>query len=85
MIIKKEGKFMCLAVPAQILDVDNYSAIIDIMGLESKVNVQLIEDLKVGEYVLVHAGCAIQKIDKDYFEELQKIFQSILDSEEKDE
>ncbi|MCE5219760.1 MAG: HypC/HybG/HupF family hydrogenase formation chaperone [Clostridium sp.] len=76
---------MCLAVPAQIIDVNNYSAIIDIMGLESKVNVQLIEDLKVGDYVLVHAGCAIQKIDKDYFEELQKIFQSILDSEEKDE
>ena len=76
---------MCLAVPARIIDVDNYSAIIDIMGLESKVNIQLIEDLKVGDYVLVHAGCAIQKIDKDYFEELQKIFQSILDSEEKDE
>ena len=76
---------MCLAVPAQILDVDNYSAIIDIMGLESKINIQLIEELKVGDYVLVHAGCAIQKIDRDYFEELQKIFQSILDSEEKDE
>jgi len=76
---------MCLAVPAQIIDVDNYNAVIDIMGLESKVNIQLIEDLKVGDYVLVHAGCAIQKIDKDYFKELQKIFQSILDSEEKDE
>ena len=76
---------MCLAVPAQVIEVNNYSATIDIMGLESNVNIQLIEDLKVGEFVLVHAGCAIQKIDKDYFEELQKIFQSILDSEEKDE
>lgn len=74
---------MCLAVPGLIIDLDNYSAIIDIMGLESKVNVQLIENLKIGDYVLIHAGCAIQKIDKDYFEELQKIFQSILDSEEK--
>jgi len=74
---------MCLAVPAQIKDIDNYSATIDIMGLESKINVQLIEEPKVGDYVLVHAGCAIQKIDKYYFEELQKIFQSILNSEEK--
>ena len=73
---------MCLAIPGQILNVDNYNAIIDIMGLESKINVQLIEDIKVGDYVLVHAGCAIQKIDKNYFEELQKIFQAILDSEE---
>ncbi|WP_270565605.1 HypC/HybG/HupF family hydrogenase formation chaperone [Clostridium beijerinckii] len=74
---------MCLAIPAQVRDIDNYSAIIDIMGLESRINIQLIEELKVGDYVLVHAGCAIQKIDKDYFEELQKIFQSILNSEEK--
>jgi hydrogenase assembly chaperone HypC/HupF len=74
---------MCLAVPGLIIALDDYSALIDIMGLESKVNVQLIENLKVGDYVLIHAGCAIQKIDKDYFEELQKIFKSILDSEEK--
>ena len=74
---------MCLAIPAQIRDIDNYSATIDIMGLESKINIQLIENLKTGDYVLVHAGCAIQKIDKYYFEELQKIFQSILNSEEK--
>ena len=74
---------MCLAIPAQVRSIDNYNAIIDIMGLESRINIQLIEELKVGDYVLVHAGCAIQKIDKDYFEELQRIFQSILNSEEK--
>lgn len=74
---------MCLAVPAQIMDINNYSATIDIMGLESTVNIQLIEEPKVGDYILVHAGCAIQKIDKYYFEELQEIFQSILNSEEK--
>lgn len=73
---------MCLAVPAKIIDLDNYTAIIDIMGIESKINVQLIENLKIGDYVLVHAGCAIQKLDEDYFEELQGIFQLILDSEE---
>jgi len=74
---------MCLAIPAQVRSIDNYNAIIDIMGLESRINIQLIEELNVGDYVLVHAGCAIQKIDKDYFEELQRIFQSILNSEEK--
>lgn len=74
---------MCLAIPGLIIALDDYSVLIDIMGLESKVNIQLIENLKVGDYVLIHAGCAIQKIDKDYFEELQKIFKAILDSEEK--
>lgn len=70
---------MCLAVPAQIIGIDHYSAIIDIMGIESKVNAQLIEDPKVGEYILVHAGCAIQKIDIAYFYELQKILQEMLE------
>ena len=76
---------MCLAVPAQIIGLEEYSAIIDIMGIESKVNAQLIEEPKIGDYILVHAGCAIQKIDTDYFEELQKIFQSMLVMQEKDE
>ena len=76
---------MCLAVPAKIIGVEEYSAIIDIMGIESKVNVQLIENHKVGDYILVHAGCAIQKIDTDYFEELQEIFQSMLEVQVKNE
>ena len=76
---------MCLAVPAQIIGLEEYSAIIDIMGIKSKVNAQLIEEPKIGDYILVHAGCAIQKIDTDYFEELQKIFQSMLVMQEKDE
>ena len=71
---------MCIAVPAQIIGVEDYNARIDIMGIESKVNIDLIEDPKAGDYILVHAGCAIEKIDTDYFEELQKIFQSILEA-----
>ena len=71
---------MCLAVPAQIIEVEDYNARIDIMGIESKVNIELIEKPKVGDYILVHAGCAIEKIDTDYFEELQKIFHSILEA-----
>ena len=71
---------MCLAVPAQIIGVEDYNARIDIMGIESEVNIDLIQDPKVGDYILVHAGCAIEKIDTDYFEELQKIFKSILEA-----
>ena len=76
---------MCLAVPAKIIGVEDYNAIIDIMGIESKVNIQLIENPKVGDYILVHAGCAIQKINTDYFEELQEIFQSMLEVQVKNE
>jgi len=76
---------MCLAVPAQVISLENTSAIIDIMGMESEVNVQLIEDIKAGDYILVHAGCGIQKIDANYFNELQKIFQSMLEVQRNNE
>ena len=76
---------MCLTVPAKIIGVKEYTAIVDIMGIESKVNIQLIENPKVGDYILVHAGCAIQRIDTDYFEELQEIFQSMLEVQVKNE
>ncbi len=58
---------MCLAVPAEIISVDVPFAAVKIKELKKKVNVQLIEDPQVGDYVLIHAGFAIQKISEDYF------------------
>ena len=76
---------MCLAIPAQIISVEEYSAKVDIMGVESMVNIQLIEDPKAGEYILVHAGCAIQSIDAEYFGYLQEVFQEMIEGQFKDE
>lgn len=70
---------MCLAIPAQITALEEYSAKVDIMGVEGEVNIQLIEEPKVGDYILVHAGCAIQSIDSEYFEYLQKVFQEVIE------
>lgn len=72
---------MCLAVPAKIISLEGNDAKVDIMGIESNVNIQLIEEPKAGEYVLIHAGCAIQRIDSNYFEDLQRIFQKILEED----
>ena len=71
---------MCLAIPAQIMSVEEYSAKVDIMGVESEVNIQLIENPKVGDYILVHAGCAIQSIDCEYFGYLQEVFQEMMEA-----
>jgi hydrogenase expression/formation protein HypC len=76
---------MCLAIPAQIIALEKYSAKVDIMGVEGEVNIQLIEEPKVGDYILVHAGCAIQSIDSEYFDYLQKVFQEVTEGQCKDE
>lgn len=73
---------MCIAVPGQIVDISNKEATISILDIKTTVNIQLINEPKVGEYVLVHAGCAIEKLDQAYFNDLSNIFRSILDKDE---
>ena len=56
---------MCLAIPSKIVVKNGHEATVDIYGARRKVNLMLLpEDASVGEYVLVHAGFAIQKIDE---------------------
>ena len=58
---------MCLAIPGKILsfiDTEKNFAICDFIGLEKEINVQLLaDDINVGDYVIVHVGYAIQKLD----------------------
>ncbi len=54
---------MCLVAPGRIMAVDGSSAMVDFCGVERMVLIDLLPDLRVGEYVLVHAGFAIQKLE----------------------
>ncbi len=55
---------MCLAVPGKILEIEPPYASVDIGGIKRKVHLGIIDDPKIGEFVLVHAGFAISKIDR---------------------
>jgi hydrogenase expression/formation protein HypC len=69
---------MCLAVPAKVLEINGNVAKVD-FGNEiiRDVNVMLVET-KVGEYVLVHAGYAIQVIDRKAAEETLQLWDELL-------
>lgn len=56
---------MCLAVPARIEVIEGETAVVSIGGNRIKASLSLIEDAKVGEYVLIHAGFAIAKYTAD--------------------
>ena len=64
---------MCLAVPARIVDLQGTSATVTIDGVERVVDVSLVEDPQVGDYVLLHAGFAIEKWDEQAVQELEAI------------
>lgn len=65
---------MCLAVPSKIIQINNLLAVVDVYGARKEVSLVLLpEDAVVGEYVLVHAGFAIQKIDHEAAKESLKL------------
>ena len=64
---------MCLAVPAKIISIRGSKALVDFGGIRREINIALVESPKEGDYVLVHAGFAIQKIDEKEAEETIKI------------
>lgn len=67
---------MCVAIPGRILSMDGDMAKVDFSGNTVNVNTGII-DAKVGQYVLVHAGCAIEVMEKDKAEELIELFGEI--------
>ncbi len=70
---------MCLAVPAKVLEIHGNVAKVDFgNGVIRDVNVMLVEP-KVGEYVLVHAGYAIQVIDRKAAEETLRLWDELLE------
>lgn len=54
---------MCIAVPAQVMSLEELTAIVDFGGIRQEVNTSLIENLQPGDYLLIHCGCAIEKLD----------------------
>jgi hydrogenase expression/formation protein HypC len=56
---------MCLAVPAKVESIEGNEARVNLAGTYLRTSLDLLENIKIGDYVLVHAGYAIQKIDED--------------------
>ena len=56
---------MCLAIPSKIVTIENELAVIDVDGVTRKCSLLLVEDAKVGDYVIVHAGFALRIIDEE--------------------
>jgi len=68
---------MCWAVPARIVAVEGDLGRVEVEGTAREVGLQLIEDPRVGDYVLVHAGFAIQKVDEEEARKTLALFEEL--------
>ncbi len=71
---------MCLAIPSKVIEKDQFRAIVDVYGARREINLMLMpEEVEIGEYVLVHAGFAIQKVDETAAQEALKVITAIIE------
>jgi hydrogenase expression/formation protein HypC len=68
---------MCVAVPAKIKNIKNNSALISYMGVEREIDISLVPEAKKDDFVIVHAGFAIQIIDSTEAKETIELFNEI--------
>ncbi len=60
---------MCVGVPAKVIEKQEYSAVVDVMGSQTTVGTIFIPEVQVGDYVIVHAGQAMSIVDEQYAKE----------------
>ena len=73
---------MCLAVPAQLVQVNEFVGTIALTGVTRDVNLMLVPEAKVGDWVLVHAGCAVQIVDEEEAKATMGAFRELEECEE---
>ncbi len=73
---------MCLSIPSKVVEIDQETniATVDTMGVQRKASLDLVgDDVQIGDYVLLHIGFIMEKIDEEYAKESIKLYQEIID------
>ncbi len=68
---------MCLAIPVRVVELlDGDAAIVDLGGIRKPISLALVDDVAVGDYVILHVGYALSKLDPDEAERTLALFAS---------
>jgi len=75
---------MCLALPARVIDIDasGQHGTVDMGGVRKQVSLALLDEVQLGDYVIVHVGYALTRLDKDEAERTLTLFAQMADDAE---
>lgn len=69
---------MCLAIPAKVIQrLENDQALVEVGGVRNRISLMLVDDVAVGDYVIVHVGFAISRLDAEEAEKTLALFEEI--------
>lgn len=74
---------MCVAVPMKVVEVSEYSCVAEIDGVRKSASLMMLDGVKPGDYVMIHAGFALERIDPKAAEETLRLMREIVDNEER--
>lgn len=68
---------MCLSIPSKVISINGDKAMVSVGGTEYEASLQLLDDVKVDDYILIHTGFAIQKISEEEALETLSLFKEL--------
>jgi hydrogenase expression/formation protein HypC len=73
---------MCIAIPGRVIGIRDAMASIDVAGTKRDASLMLMDGVQVGDYVIVHAGFVIQKVDEREAQETLKLLSAFIEGQE---
>ena len=70
---------MCLAIPMRLIEIDGAAGVAEVDGVTRQVRLDLLPEVVLGDYILIHAGLAIARVDPDYAQETLSLLRSLAD------
>jgi hydrogenase expression/formation protein HypC len=70
---------MCLAIPMRLIEIDGTAAVAEVDGVTRQVRLDLLPEAVLGDYVLIHAGLAIARVDAEQAEETLSFLRNLAD------
>jgi len=70
---------MCLGVPMRVVSINDEVAVCEIDGVKREASLMMVENVAVGDFVLIHAGFAIEKLDEEDAKQTLQLFRELLD------
>jgi hydrogenase expression/formation protein HypC len=70
---------MCLGVPMRVVSINDEVAVCEIDGVKREASLMMVEGVGVGDFVLIHAGFAIEKLDEEDARQTLQLFREMLD------
>lgn len=70
---------MCLAIPMRLVEIEGTAGVAEVDGVTRQVRLDLLPEVVLGDYVLIHAGLAIARVDPEHAQETLSLLRSLVD------